>query len=150
MAQELSGVRKAAVLLLSLQQDQAAEILKRAKDEKAEYARLISTGGPDPTELTEIPETIIRKWTEPKRLKLEEIWANKEIFDKIPTVNFGGVFTDLDGGPYPSSSKGPIYTFSDNITNIRGNHTIKAGFLFERAGQNDFDQINVGDAHLRP
>jgi hypothetical protein len=68
---------------------------------------------------------------------------NKEIFDKIPTVNFGAVFTDLDGGPYPSSSKGPIYNFSDNITNIRGNHTIKAGFLFERAGENDFDQINV-------
>ena len=68
---------------------------------------------------------------------------NKEIFDKIPTVNFGGVFTDLDGGPYPSSSKGPIYNISDNITNIRGNHTLKAGFAFERAGQNDFDQINV-------
>jgi carboxypeptidase family protein len=68
---------------------------------------------------------------------------NKEIFDKIPTVNFGAVFTDLDGGPYPSSSKGPIYSFSDNITNIRGNHTFKAGFLFERAGENDFDQINV-------
>ncbi|HZS06010.1 MAG TPA: carboxypeptidase regulatory-like domain-containing protein [Blastocatellia bacterium] len=68
---------------------------------------------------------------------------NKEIFDKIPTINFGGVFTDLDGGPYPSSSKGPIYDISDNVTNIRGNHTIKAGFAFERAGENDFDQINV-------
>ncbi|MFN7947242.1 MAG: carboxypeptidase regulatory-like domain-containing protein [Blastocatellia bacterium] len=68
---------------------------------------------------------------------------NKEIFDKIPTVNFGSVFTDLDGGPYPSSSKGPVYQLSDNITNIRGNHTLKAGFLFERAGENDFDQINV-------
>jgi hypothetical protein len=67
----------------------------------------------------------------------------KEIQDKIPTINFGGVFTDLDGGPYPSSSKGPIYQFSDNITNIRGNHTLKGGFYFERAGQNDFDQINV-------
>ncbi|MBS1790027.1 MAG: carboxypeptidase regulatory-like domain-containing protein [Acidobacteria bacterium] len=67
----------------------------------------------------------------------------KEIQDKIPTINFGGVFTDLDGGPYPSSSKGPIYQLSDNITNIRGAHTLKAGFYFERAGENDFDQINV-------
>lgn len=67
----------------------------------------------------------------------------KEIQDKIPTINFGGVFTDLDGGPYPSSSKGPIYQVSDNITNIRGSHTLKAGFYFERAGENDFDQINV-------
>lgn len=67
----------------------------------------------------------------------------KEIFDKIPTVNFAGVYTDLDGGPYPSSSTGPIYDFSNNMTKIHGNHTFKFGVLFERAGQNDFDQINV-------
>ncbi|MBC7856632.1 MAG: hypothetical protein IAF94_24650 [Pirellulaceae bacterium] len=59
--------------------DVAAEILKRAADEKAEYARLLATGGPEPTELLESPETVIRKRTEPKRLKLEEIWTNKEI-----------------------------------------------------------------------
>ena len=67
----------------------------------------------------------------------------KEIVDKIPTVNFGAVFTDLDGGPYPSQSTGPIYNAAYHITKIRGSHTLKAGFLFERAGQNDFDQINV-------
>lgn len=60
-------------------EDIAAEILKRAKTEKAEYAKLLATGGPEPTELTEIPETIIHKRTEPKRLKLEEVWTNKEI-----------------------------------------------------------------------
>ena len=59
--------------------DVAGEILKRAEDEKTEYARLLATGGPEPTELLEIPETVIRKRTEPKRLKLEEIWTNKEI-----------------------------------------------------------------------
>jgi hypothetical protein len=72
----------------------------------------------------------------------------KEIQDKIPTVQnaAGGnidQFGQLDGGPYPSSSTGPIYQFSNNWTNIRGNHTIKFGGYFERAGQNDFDQINV-------
>lgn len=60
-------------------EDVAAEILKRAKEEKNEYARLISIGGQEPTELMEIPETIIRKRTEPKRLKLEEVWTSKEI-----------------------------------------------------------------------
>lgn len=60
-------------------EDIAAEILKRAATEKAEYAKLLATGGPEPTELTEIPETIIHKRTEPKRLKLEEVWTNKEI-----------------------------------------------------------------------
>ncbi|HEY2932726.1 MAG TPA: carboxypeptidase regulatory-like domain-containing protein [Acidobacteriota bacterium] len=67
----------------------------------------------------------------------------KEITDKIPTVNFPQVITDLDGGPYPSSSTGPIYDASNNVTKIMGNHTIKFGGLFERSGQNDFDQINV-------
>jgi hypothetical protein len=67
----------------------------------------------------------------------------KEIQDKIPTVDGLDLFTVLDGGPYPSSSKGPIYQLNNNWTNIRGNHTIKFGGYFERAGQNDFDQINV-------
>ncbi|HEX9001077.1 MAG TPA: carboxypeptidase regulatory-like domain-containing protein [Blastocatellia bacterium] len=67
----------------------------------------------------------------------------KEIQDKIPTIDGVDQFVSLDGGPYPSSSTGPIYQVSNNWTNIRGNHTIKFGGYFERAGQNDFDQINV-------
>lgn len=66
----------------------------------------------------------------------------KEIQDKIPTIsipNVGGI----DGGPYPASSSGPIYQFSNNFTKIAGNHTFKMGVYFERSGQNDFDQINV-------
>jgi hypothetical protein len=69
--------------------------------------------------------------------------AGKEIPNKIPTVVYGSGFGGLDGGPYPAQSAGPIYQFSNNWTNIRGNHTIKFGGYFERAGQNDFDQINV-------
>ena len=68
--------------------------------------------------------------------------TDKMIADRIPTINTG-FFVDVDGGPYPSSSTGPIYDFSDNITKIWRNHTFKAGVLFERAGQNDYDQINV-------
>jgi hypothetical protein len=77
------------------------------------------------------------------------IFPQKEIFDKIPTVQSSAAnnnidqFGQLDGGPYPASSTGPIYQFSNNWTNIRGNHTIKFGGYFERSGQNDFDQINV-------
>ena len=67
----------------------------------------------------------------------------KEIQDKIPTVSGLDIFGEIDGGPYPSSSTGPIYQANNNWTNIRGNHTIKFGGYFERAGQNDFDQINV-------
>ncbi|MCI0665231.1 MAG: carboxypeptidase-like regulatory domain-containing protein [Acidobacteria bacterium] len=71
------------------------------------------------------------------------LFQEKEIFDKIPTVDGIDQFATLDGGPYPAQSTGPIYQFSNNWTNIRGNHTIKFGGYFERSGQNDFDQINV-------
>jgi hypothetical protein len=67
----------------------------------------------------------------------------KEIPDKVPTVDGLSPFNRIDGGPYPSQSTGPIYQISDNMTNIRGSHTLKFGFYFERAGENDFDQINV-------
>lgn len=66
----------------------------------------------------------------------------KEIYDKIPTIVIPNVQT-IDGGPYPSQSAGPIYQISNNFTKIAGNHTFKFGGLWERSGQNDFDQINV-------
>jgi hypothetical protein len=66
----------------------------------------------------------------------------KEIGTKIPTAAISN-FTGLNGGPYPAKSTGPIYMLSDNLTVVRGTHTIKFGGLLERSGQNDFDQINV-------
>jgi hypothetical protein len=66
----------------------------------------------------------------------------KEIDDKIPTIDIAQ-FQTVDGGPYPAQSSGPIYVVSNNTTKIINNHTLKFGVLFERAGQNDFDQINV-------
>ena len=72
------------------------------------------------------------------------IFANqgKEIEDKIPTINIDG-FTGIDGGPYPSSSQGPIHVFSNATTYVRGRHTFKAGISIEYSGEDDFDQINV-------
>jgi len=66
----------------------------------------------------------------------------KEIFDKVPTIVIPNV-GQIDGGPYPSSSTGPIYQISNNFTKIMSNHTLKFGGQWERSGQNDFDQINV-------
>jgi len=66
----------------------------------------------------------------------------KEIFDKLPTIEIPNLGT-IDGGPYPASSSGPIYNIWNNFTKISGNHTFKFGGIFERSGQNDFDQINV-------
>lgn len=66
----------------------------------------------------------------------------KEIYDKVPTIEIPNLGT-IDGGPYPSQSTGPIYNVSNNFTKIWNNHTFKFGGLWERSGQNDFDQINV-------
>src|SRR6266704_1352168 len=66
----------------------------------------------------------------------------KLIPTRIPTVKISN-FSDLSGGPYPSHSSGPIYTASDSLTWINGNHTTKFGFMFERAGEDDNDEINV-------
>jgi hypothetical protein len=70
------------------------------------------------------------------------IFPGKEIEDKIPTISISG-FRTADGGPYPAFSQGPIWTFSDNLTHIRGRHTFKAGVFMEYSGEDDFDQINV-------
>ena len=67
----------------------------------------------------------------------------KDIPGKIPTVTLTGNFYSLAGGPYPSHSTGPIYTAADTLTKVWGNHTVKAGFYFEKSGENDGDQINV-------
>jgi len=66
----------------------------------------------------------------------------KLIPTRIPTAAITN-FSTLSGGPYPSHSSGPIYTLSDSFTWIRGSHTMKFGFAFERSGENDNDEINV-------
>jgi len=70
------------------------------------------------------------------------IFGGKDRPNKLPAVNIPG-FQEYTGSPYPSNSTGPIYTLNSNLTKIVNNHTFKFGFTFERAGQNDYDQINV-------
>lgn len=68
--------------------------------------------------------------------------GSKLIATRIPTVKISN-FSDLNGGPYPSHSSGPIYDLSDSFTWVTGNHTLKFGALFEHSGENDNDEINV-------
>ena len=70
------------------------------------------------------------------------IYGGKDRPNKLPAVNIPG-FQEYTGSPYPSNSTGPIYNANANLTKIINNHTLKFGFAFERAGENDYDQINV-------
>ncbi len=68
--------------------------------------------------------------------------TGKVIPTRIPTANITGL-NGLTGNPYPSHSSGPIYTVTDSLTWVKGPHTFKFGFYFERSGENDNDEINV-------
>ena len=70
------------------------------------------------------------------------IFPGKEIEDKIPTVSVSN-FSEIDGGPYPASSQGPIHVVSNATTWVKGRHTFKGGVIVEYSGEDDFDQINV-------
>jgi hypothetical protein len=63
--------------------------------------------------------------------------------DKIPSLSLPSPFYSLSGGPYPSHSGGPIYSFSDSLSKAAGNHMLKFGFRYDYRGENDDDQINV-------
>ncbi len=69
--------------------------------------------------------------------------TGKDLPNKIPTVQFdSSAITTMDGSAYPSHSQGEVFDYADTFTHIMGNHTLRAGFLYERAGENDNDQIS--------
>jgi len=62
--------------------------------------------------------------------------------EKLPTIRIDGVST-LDAGPYPGTWAGFVYAWSNNITKIISNHTVKWGVFIERSGQNDLIQLTT-------
>ena len=68
--------------------------------------------------------------------------SDKLIPNKVPTIDLAN-FTTLSGGPYPSHSGGVITNLADNLTQTLGRHTLTYGGLWQRAGENNFDQISI-------
>lgn len=60
-------------------EDIAAEVVSRAEAERQEYERLVATGGPDPQAVTELPEAVIKSRRQPQKLKLKELWTNRDL-----------------------------------------------------------------------
>jgi len=61
---------------------------------------------------------------------------------KIPTIRITGL-TTLDADAYPGAWAGFVYTWSDNLTKVIGNHTTKVGIVVERSGQDDNIQFTT-------
>ncbi len=79
--------------------------------------------------------------------------ASKDVAGKTPTVNFGGVNSNIDSfnsltDAYPSHSVGHIYQFSDTLTKTIGRHILKFGAWIEHDGENDDDQLIIGGQNL--
>jgi hypothetical protein len=68
--------------------------------------------------------------------------TGKDLPNKIPTIAFDTTgITTLDGSTYPSHSQGELFDFADTFTRVLGNHIVRTGARYERAGINDDDQI---------
>jgi carboxypeptidase family protein/TonB-dependent receptor-like protein len=61
---------------------------------------------------------------------------------KIPTIRITGL-TTLDADAYPGAWAGFVYTWSDNVTKVIGNHTTKFGVVLEHSGQDDNIQFTT-------
>ncbi|MDQ2841108.1 MAG: Plug and carboxypeptidase regulatory-like domain-containing protein [Acidobacteriota bacterium] len=61
---------------------------------------------------------------------------------KLPTMAITGL-TTVDTGPYPGFWSGFVEDYTDNVTKIKGNHTLMFGATFEHAGQNDLIQLTT-------
>src|SRR5262245_33431372 len=61
---------------------------------------------------------------------------------KIPTIRITGLST-LDADAYPGAWAGFVYTWSDNLTKVIGNHTTKFGLVIDRSGQYDNIQFTT-------
>ncbi len=64
--------------------------------------------------------------------------VGKIVQDLIPAVNIAGLA--LMSTAAVGTTAGPIYMVSDNFTRIHQRHVVKAGVVFEKAGQNDNNQ----------
>ena len=57
--------------------DLAAEIVEPARARSGRNtSSFVARGGPEPGEVLELPEAVIRQRSEPKTLKLKELWTN--------------------------------------------------------------------------
>jgi hypothetical protein len=70
LAEQLVGI----VERLKRGDDLAAEILAEYRRERERYEQILSRGGPEPGELVEVPEAVIRRRSEPQKIRIRPLW----------------------------------------------------------------------------
>lgn len=61
--------------------------------------------------------------------------------NRIPAINFSNL-TGVTGSTQPSKAATPTFIFQDNLTKIKGTHSIKAGFYLENMNMNELNQAS--------
>jgi AhpC/TSA family len=72
---ELADQLIAIVERLKRGDDLAGEIVNQHAREQREYEQLLARGGPEPGELVELPEAVIRQRSQPKKLQIAPLWT---------------------------------------------------------------------------
>lgn len=76
---ELADQLVAIVERLKRGDDLGAEIVAQHEREQGVYQDLLARGGPEPKEVFDIPEAVIRRRSEPKKLQIKPLWTNSEL-----------------------------------------------------------------------
>lgn len=83
-------------------EDIAAEVVRRAQSERAEYDRMVASGGPQPQPVVELPEVVIKAHCEPAKLKLRKLWGFSALTSPgnvyVLTEAIGSRIVVCDGG----------------------------------------------------
>ncbi len=79
---ELADQLQTIVQRLQGGDDLSADILAQQVRDRAQYELLLARGGPEPDEILDLPEAVIRKKSEPKKLQLSPRWICDEL--KMP------------------------------------------------------------------
>ncbi len=61
--------------------------------------------------------------------------------NRIPAINFSNL-TGVTGSGQPSKAATPTFIFQDNLTKIKGTHSLKAGFYLENMNMNELNQAS--------
>ncbi len=76
---ELADQIAAIVERLKRGDDLAAEIVAQHEREQQTYQALLARGGPEPREIVDLPEAVIRRRSEPSKLRVAPLWENHDI-----------------------------------------------------------------------